>query len=386
MSDSDQEPKPYTPRWISCPIEESLLGEDRKHSRQERKRLSAKDRSKYKKSDQDQREKLRREKEDREGEAPGERGRVLSIQADEVLVAPESGEKLMCTIRGVLKKEKQRLKNLVIVGDFVRFQREGNEGVVIGVEPRKSVLSRAETLSHRKEHLIAANVEQVIITMAIVNPRLRPTLIDRYLIAADKGDMRPLIVINKIDQLQDPNYSEFEREVEKEILEECQRAYAIAKIPLLTVSAATGEGLNALEEAMKAYTSVFSGPSGVGKSSLINAVSGMELKVGEGAGKRRKGLHTTTTAQLLPLKHGGWCVDTPGIKSFGLWELEKEEIAFYFPEMQQYAPECRYPNCTHSHEEQCAVKDAVEKELISPLRYESYLALLAEAEQEHKRR
>lgn len=363
---------------------------DRKAGKQARKLASSKDRSKYKKTDRDK--SLKQEKEDRtrkSEESDYSRGRVLSILSKGIIVEEgDNGNNLYtCSLRGALKKETSQFKNLVTVGDFVLFEKHGpDEGVICQVEERKSFLSRADNLSRRKEQLIAANIDQVLITVAVVSPPLKSAIVDRYIIAALKGKMQPIIVINKIDLLHDPEVDEIAREVESEYYEEFLSAYKGVGITVLGVSVQTGAGLDKLKALMHDKASVFSGPSGVGKTSLINAIMGTNMRIGKVVERTQKGAHTTTTTQLLPLEFGGWCIDTPGIKSFGVWDLKKEEIVEYFDEIFALGRNCRYPDCTHMQEEQCAVLNAVEEGQISPLRYQSYLALMDSASTEHKRR
>lgn len=368
-------------RWVSCPVEDQYLGERRKEGRQERKMASARDRSKYKKTDQGKR------KEIFDAEALLKqglmRGRVVSIASQGIIVYLDS--LWICELRGILKKEKTHQKNLVAVGDYVWFEESApGEGAIAAVEPRKTLLSRADNLSRRKEQLIATNIDQVLITGSVVDPPLKPALIDRYIIAARKGGMEPVVIINKVDRLndeQDPFVAK-----EREIYQECLRAYAKVGISVVSVSATTGEGIDALREQMANKSSVFSGQSGVGKTSLINTITGLDLRVGDTVAKTRKGAHTTSSASLMPLSFGGWCVDTPGIKSFGVWDLEADEVEQYFDEIYSKGRECAFSNCTHSHETDCAVKRAVETEEISFLRFMSYQALMQSIQQEHSRR
>lgn len=355
--------------------EEEFHSKETKLFRKERKRAADGDRSKYKKTDQAQLKKnLQLPIEEK-----GLRGRVLAILPDGTKVE-HKGKSYLCGLKGTLKKEKNRSKNIIAVGDFVRFEeRPGDEGLIISVEPRRSILSRADNLHRRKEQLIAVNVDQVIITASVHQPNLKPFLIDRYIIAAKKGNMEPIIVINKIDSLQ--------KETEEDIiLQECEPAYRELGIPFLLVSSYTGEGIDELKNLMKNKSSVFSGQSGVGKSSLINAVTGLNLKTGDVVYKTLKGSHTTTTTQLIPLEGGGFCVDTPGIKSFGIWELEASEIQQYFSEIAAAACKCKFPDCSHQTETDCAVKEEVENEKISPVRFASYCALIETALSKHRSR
>ncbi len=384
----DKEEKHFLPkRWVKCEIEEEFLGDNRKSTKADRKIAEAKDRSKYKKTDQKKMlSKVEIHKNIKLSKEDFKKGRVLSITPQGIVVECEN-EIYTCSLRGLLKKDKSQFMNLVTVGDFVLFEiGSDKEGLIAHVEPRKSTLSRADNLSRRKEQLIAANIDQVIITTSVVSPPIKPFLVDRYIIATKKGGMTPLIVINKVDLLDDENQDPILRETEKEIYEAFLEAYRIAGIPVISLSIVSGVGLEQLHELMKDKASVFSGQSGVGKSSLINSLLGTNLKVGKIVGRTQKGAHTTTTTQLLPLSFGGWCIDTPGIKSFGVWDLKKDEVERHFTEIHALGKQCKYPNCSHVHEEDCAVINAVEAGEISELRYESYQFLLESVTQDHVRR
>lgn len=346
--------------------EEETHAKDSKQFRKERKRLSQKDRSKYKKTDLDK----RKNKPIAEPKSGLLRGQVLGISPEGILVDSE-GKLYTCSLKGSLKKEQMRIKNLLAVGDFVQFEPSpSNEGSIALVEERRSILSRAEHLKRRKEQLIAVNIDQVLITVSVTLPSLKPALIDRYIIAARCGNMEPILVINKIDLLDQCSPSE------KELYQKILLLYPSLGIACFPVSVKTGEGLEELKKAMNGKSSVFSGQSGSGKSSLINALLGSNLRVGEVIDRTRKGSHTTTSTLLLPLEEGGFCIDTPGIRSFGLWDLTPAEIQKYFSEIVDFAAECRFNTCTHQSEPDCAVKKAVQEGKISPLRFESYLTLI----------
>lgn len=363
--------------------EESDFFDVKKKGRQERKRALRLDRSKYKKSDQDQLQK-------RAGKVlPSldlKQGIVVSIRPGQFFVDCE-GVQYICVLRGAMKHEISKRKNLVIVGDRVYFEEmQDGSGAIVSVQERKSVLSRADHLSQQKEHFIAANVDQVFITVSTVDPPLRTTLIDRYLIAAAKGNLHPVIVCNKIDLLDDPEYDIQERDIARALLEECQSIYSGIGIDFIQVSAKSGAGLDELAEVMKDHISVFSGQSGSGKTSLINAITGRDLKVGKTVLRTRKGSHTTSHTQLLPLEGGGWFIDTPGIKSFGVWDLKEQDVRSYFSEINEMGAKCKFPDCRHLQEPSCAVLEAVEEGLISHARYASYVNLLEEVKAEHLRR
>ncbi len=365
-------------------IEEWNCG--RKEEKMERKRAIAQDRSKYKKSDHSKYLLgLDRALTSKLSKHVWQEGRVLSIIPQGIVVHCGE-EQLCCTLKGLLKKNKTRAKNLVAVGDLVLFEKIApSEGIISHVLPRHTILSRADNLSRRNQQILAVNVDQVLITASVLNPPLKPAIIDRYIIAACKGAMQPVIVINKIDLLESVEESLLLDE-QKLCYEELQEAYAAVNIPLIGVSAIETNGMEALKEIMRDKTSVFSGPSGVGKSSLINVLTGLNLRTGEVVEKTKKGSHTTTTTQLLSLPFGGWCVDTPGIKSFGVWDLQLEEIENYFTEIHALGAQCKFANCSHLHEEDCAVIAAVEVGTLSPWRYDSYQALRHSVGQQHVRR
>ena len=294
--------------------------ETRKDGKKQRRLAIDKDRSKYKKTDHekylksvDKDQELKRNKQD------WLEGRVLSIVPQGIIVDFE-GEMISCIVKGLLKKDKTQAKNLVTVGDFVLFEKiSPGEGIIGYVKPRQTVLSRADNLSRRKEQLIAANIDQVIITASIVNPPLKPPIIDRYIIATQKGGMQPIIVINKMDLLEesageDPILIETEKEIYAELID----AYAKVGIPVISISAINNQGIEELKLLMKDRASVFSGQSGVGKSSLINAVTGLDLRVGLTVDRTKKGSHTTTTTQLIPLIFGDGVLIHLVLKALGM--------------------------------------------------------------------
>lgn len=359
-------------------LEKAFRHKERKENRQQRQISSAKDRSKFKKTDQRQKKKRDQANAERKLQNPHlKRGRVVAIRSEGIIVSYENTP-YQCVLRGILKKEVHRNKNIVTVGDWVFFEEvSSGEGAIEHIEERTSTLARAENLWQKQRQLIAANIDQVLITMSVVIPPLKPPLIDRYIIASLKGNMKPILVINKTDLLD-------ENPDEKAYYDDCLEAYKNAGIQILSVSASKNEGIDSLKELMKDRSSVFAGQSGVGKSSLINLLAGLELATGDTIDKTKKGAHTTTSAELLPLPFGGWCIDTPGIKSFGMWDLDKDDIKNYYPEFSDSA--CRFPNCSHIHEPDCSVIQAVEEGVIHPMRYQSYCSLYAQLEEEHRPR
>lgn len=367
---------------------EDHFSQTKKESRQERKQKSANDRSKFKKTDRMKNEIIRL-KNMEEAKAlidsmPGvaKKGRVTMIRSQEFHLLMD-GKTEIARLRGAMKLETEEDKNIIVVGDEVIALLD-SDGIysVEAILPRRSVLCRQDNLNRIKRHLIASNIDQVCITTSIVNPHLRVPIIDRYLIAAWKGNIHPILLINKIDLLENAESDE------RELLDIVQSTYESLGVLVLQVSVKSGEGLDQLKELMKNKVSVFSGQSGSGKSSLINMLLGTSLKTAKTVDRTRKGSHTTTFTQMLPILSGGMCIDTPGIRSFGIWDLSKEDIRMGFPEFQTIETVCQFNNCWHRGEEGCMVEKEVEKEnsSISPLRYNSYLSLLEEIEQERKRR
>jgi ribosome biogenesis GTPase len=305
-----------------------------------------------------------------------------------VVVQTDNKQQFLCSLRGALKQDKTRMKNLIAIGDFVRFVIDGSLGSIVQIEERKSLLSRADNLSRQKEQLIAVNVDQVLITTSIVSPVLKPSLVDRYIIAAMKGNMQPVIIINKIDLLDNPPEGIDPQIVEEQraLYHEFVRIYESLCIPVIAVSATKGVGIERLKEIMRNKSSVFSGQSGVGKSSLINTAYSTDFEIGKVVDKTQKGSHTTTTSQLIPLENDGFCIDTPGIKSFGLFDLEKEEIVSYFSEILEAGCSCKFPDCSHLQEPGCQVQNLVEQGIISSLRFGSYSALMKSLSEDHRHR
>ncbi|HEV3023033.1 MAG TPA: ribosome small subunit-dependent GTPase A, partial [Pirellulales bacterium] len=237
------------------------------------------------------------------------------------------------------------------------------EGLIERVEPRHGTISRAV---RGRRQVLVSNVDQVLIVTSVAEPVLKPNLLDRMLVAAEKGRVRPIICINKIDLDEPAN------------LIPLVGVYSRMGYTALLVSAKTGFGIERLRQLVAGRESVVAGQSGVGKSSLLNAIdAGLHLRVGAVSEENEKGRHTTTTARLLPIACGGFVVDTPGMRSFELWDVIPEEVAGYYRDLRPYVSLCRFPDCTHTHEDDCAVKDAVTDGLLDDRRYESYCALFS---------
>jgi ribosome biogenesis GTPase len=293
-------------------------------------------------------------------------GRVLAVRGLISHVADDRGEVYQCATRRLLKTLATDQRHVVVAGDRVMFRpmddTQPKEGMIERVEPRRRSLCRT---SRGRQQLIVTNVDQVMIIASAAEPDLKPNLIDRLIMASEKGGVRPVICINKTDL------------VDRAELQPLVGVYAQMGYDVILLSASSGFGLARFRRAVAGKESVVVGQSGVGKSSLLNAVDPhMRRPVREVSRDSQKGRHTTTTAELLPLSFGGWVVDTPGIRQFQLWDVIPEEVAGFFRDIRPYVSHCRYPDCTHTHEDDCAVKDAVADSRVDERRYESYCHIL----------
>jgi ribosome biogenesis GTPase / thiamine phosphate phosphatase len=289
-------------------------------------------------------------------------GRVLRVHGLVSVVEAEDGRLYRCAVRRLLRTLTIDERSIVATGDRVWIRPAPNdEGMIERVEPRHGLLTRA---SRGREHILVANVDQVVIVMALLEPDLKQHLIDRYLASAAQGGIAPVICLNKADL------------VNPEPFQSLVGLYSQLGLPAFLTSAVTGQGIEELRRRLRDRQTVFAGQSGVGKSSLLNAIQpGLGLRVREVSDVNQKGKHTTTTTQLIKLDMGGWVVDTPGIRQFELWDIIPEEVEGFFPEMRPLVPLCAFPDCTHTHEERCAVKRAVDRRQISAARYTSYLGM-----------
>jgi len=296
-------------------------------------------------------------------------GRVLSIRGLLSDVQSDDGRVFRCATRRLLKTLSTDQRHVVAVGDRVMFRpaqadEEGGEGFIERIEPRRRVLSRS---SRGKQHVLVANVDQMLIVSSAAEPFLKPNLIDRMLVTAEKFGIRPIVCINKID-LVDPAD-----------LQPLVGVYGQMGYEVRLISATRTIGVNGLRQLLEGMASVVVGQSGVGKSSLLNAIDPhLNLRVGEVSEESQKGKHTTTNARLIPLTGGGFVVDTPGIRQFALWDVIPEEVAGFFRDLRPFVNQCRFPDCTHIHEMDCAVKDAVADGRLDARRYESYCNMVAE--------
>lgn len=265
--------------------------------------------------------------------------------------------------------------NPVAVGDVVRYEvtdtpDEQNPAVITEILDRKNYVVRKSTNLSRQSHVIAANVDEAFIVVSLLFPEIKLPFLDRILVTCEVYNVPVTIVLNKVDM--------YRAEIPEDV-EHFKSIYEGAGYRVIETSARTGEGVDVLREAVKGKVCLFSGESGVGKSSLIKAVDpSLNPKVGRISDVHLQGKHTTSYYEMYPVSTGGFIIDTPGLRGFGLVELEKEEIALYFPEMLKVSRDCRFTPCTHTHEPGCAVKEAVDAGLISAERYSSYLGMLEE--------
>lgn len=309
-------------------------------------------------------------------------GRVLRVHNLFSIVESADGRHFRCALRRLLRTIATDERNLVTCGDHVWFRPASSadmeqprpldagsssetlpEGMIERVEPRHGMLTRA---SRGRKHVLVANVDQVVFVVSLVEPELKPHLIDRYLASAELGDIAPILCLNKADLIDPADYQPI------------VGFYSQLGIPTFLTSVVTGTGIEAVKQKLQGRQTVFSGQSGVGKSSLLNAIEpGLGLRVREVSEVNHKGKHTTTTSELIRLNLGGWVVDTPGVRQFELWDVRPEEVERFFADIRPFVPLCGYPDCTHSHEDRCAVKRALIRRQLSSSRYHSYMGLLS---------
>ena len=283
------------------------------------------------------------------------------------------GAMLRCRIRGKLRLKGVRSTNPVVVGDEAVCEADGGDCVIVDIVPRRNyVIRRASNLS-KESHIIAANVDQALLMVTLRSPETPKEFADRFLVTCEAYKVPAAILLSKID-LQDA-----------EAVTEFRAVYEGAGYRVLEVSAKEGRGVEEVRELLAGRTTLVSGNSGVGKSTLIQTIDpSLDIRTGEISDSHHKGRHTTTFSTMYPLAEGGAVIDTPGIKGFGLLDIDDAELWHYFPEMMRVAPGCRFYNCTHTHEPGCAVVEAVKAGEIAWSRYESYLKILDDDEKYRK--
>lgn len=299
------------------------------------------------------------------------RGLVYKSTGSWYIVRDEQGRNWNARIKGVMKLDSITSTNPVAVGDQVLLEVEdelAGTAMITQIEPRRNYLHRQSPRHKHQHHIVAANLDLSMLIVTVKNPKTSTGFIDRCLVASEMYHVPSLIVCNKVD---------LHSKKEEAVFTEWERVYGGAGYPVLRVSAETGEGMDALLERLSGRITLVSGHSGVGKSSLLNRwLPGLNRRTQDVSGWSGKGLHTTTFAEMFDLPAGGQIIDTPGMREFGLVNLERAELSHYFPEMRRLLEGCQFNNCLHLNEPGCAVKEAVRNGAIDEKRFLSYVNLL----------
>lgn len=311
-----------------------------------------------------------------------QQGLVIKNTGSWYVVRTIDGAELNSKIKGNLRLKGFRCTNPVAVGDNVEIEvKEDGTAFIRAILPRRNyIIRRASNLS-REFQILAANLDLAVLVVTLVNPETSTVFIDRFLATAEAYNVPVTIVFNKIDLLTDPE--------DRELLNAIIYLYRSIGYTVVPMSVMTGEGVDLLRDELQGKTALFSGNSGVGKSSIINLlVPDAKLKVCDISEVHHTGMHTTTFSEMLdiPGDNAGHIIDTPGVKGFGTIDFEKSEIAHYFPEIFKISKDCKYSNCTHTHEPGCAVLAAVEQSLISQSRYNSYLSIMEDSDPDKYRK
>lgn len=297
------------------------------------------------------------------------RGLVIRNTGSWYVVRTDDGQLVDSKIKGNFRLKGIRSTNPVAVGDFVQItvNAEGT-AFITEIEDRKNYIIRKASNLSKQSHIIAANVDQAFLVVTVERPQTSTTFIDRFLATAEAYSVPVVLVFNKTDLLDD-SLMRYQRMMTD--------LYETVGYKCVAVSAETGEGMDELMEMLRDRITLLSGHSGVGKSTMINRLlPGVNLRTAEISDAHNTGMHTTTFSEMLPLPGGGYIIDTPGIKGFGTFDMEPEELTSYFKEIFRFSKDCRFSNCTHTHEPGCAVLKAVEDHYIAASRYQSYLSML----------
>ncbi len=308
------------------------------------------------------------------------KGIVLKSTGKWYTVELENGEIVTSRLRGKMRLEGLKTTNPIAAGDIVYLGKKDNEGVYVieSIEERKNYIVRKSTNLSKKKQIIAANVDRAYLIVTIKQPETQIGFIDRFLVSAESFRIPVTLLFNKIDLCNDD---------ELEYIDALIDMYQRIAYPGHKISANNQDNIDFLREEIKDKQVVISGHSGVGKSTLINALDpNLNLKTGEISNVHLQGKHTTTFAEMHKLQSGGYIIDTPGIRAFGLIDIDKKVLSHYFPEMRKFLGQCKFNNCLHINEPQCAVKDALENGIIDESRYISYLQMMEEDQEESYRK
>ncbi len=281
-----------------------------------------------------------------------------------------------CVIKGKLRLKGYNSTNPIAVGDFVEFDISKSPAVITQIFDRRNCIIRKSTNLSKQSHIIAANIDQAVFVFTMRQPETTTVFLDRFLVSAESYSIPTIIIFNKIDIYKPEEF---------DAVAELMATYDQIGYKVIDVSVTKKHNLDTVRDILKDKISLISGQSGVGKTSIVNAISGLNLKTGSISELHDSGKHTTSFAQMLPLDFGGYIIDTPGVRAFGLSELERNCISHYFPEIFKTAENCRFGNCTHTNEPGCAVKDAVENGDIAWSRYHSYTNIFFDEDEKHRR-
>ena len=299
-----------------------------------------------------------------------EKGLIIKSTGSFYSVKNSKNEIVTCKVRGKLRIKGIKSTNPIAVGDIVWFDydEKNSIGIIKNIEARKNYIIRKSINLSKQSHIIAANIDLAFLVVTLSIPETTSMFIDRFLVSAEAYHIPVVILFNKMDIYQD---ADLER------IKHYKQIYESISYTCLEVSAISSKNIERLQDLMQNKTTVFVGHSGVGKSSLVKAINpNIDLKISNISNVHLTGKHTTTFAEMFEWKENSYIADTPGIKAFGLIDFKKEEISHYFPEILKASEKCKFQNCTHSHEPNCFVKDAVQEGLISESRYFNYLAML----------
>ncbi len=300
-------------------------------------------------------------------------GLVIKNTGSWYVVKTDDGAEINCKIKGNFRLKGIRTTNPIAVGDLVTILPNADgTAFITGIDSRKNYIIRRSSNLSKEAHIIAANVDQALLIVTLAHPVTSTTFVDRFLATAEAYRIPAVIVVNKIDLLCEDEDMEY--------LEAWSYLYRSIGYEVLEVSAETGEGLEKLNALLNGKITLLSGNSGVGKSTIINRIMPeLNLRTAEISTTHDTGMHTTTFSEMFPLPHGGYLIDTPGVKGFGTIDFDRHEVAHFFPEIFEIAQDCRFGNCTHTHEPGCAVLDALEEARIAQSRYNSYLSILEDS-------